>query len=180
MALPTTRTPASCWANGYSYTAETCTSGACDGGRGGLIGNSGDGFNGGNGGSAGWFGNGGDGGSGVAGGAGGAGGRGGLFIGNGGNGGLVVQPRRVPVVPVAPAVIPVSGRCTGLVGPEVSAGPGMFRVVPGVLVGMRACWRLTPAAAPVVQVAPVAPAVSVVTVAGPVVPGQWWCRWCGW
>ena len=72
---------------GYSWTAQTCPSGACDGGRGGLIGDGGDGINGGNGGSAGWFGTGGDGGAGINGGAGGNGGRGGLFLGNGGNGG---------------------------------------------------------------------------------------------
>lgn len=36
--------------NGYSYTAASCPTGACDGGNGGLIGNGGDGFNGGNGG----------------------------------------------------------------------------------------------------------------------------------
>lgn len=78
--------------NGYSYNGYegACTTGACTGGNGGLIGNGGSGFNGGNGGSAGWFGNGGDGGAGVAGingGAGGNGGRGGLLAGNGGNGG---------------------------------------------------------------------------------------------
>ena len=40
--------------NGYSYTAYAgaCTTGACNGGNGGLIGNGGDGFAGGNGGSA--------------------------------------------------------------------------------------------------------------------------------
>lgn len=79
--------------NGYSYTSYegACTSGACDGGNGGLIGNGGNGFNGGNGGAAGWFGNGGDGGAGVAGindGRGGNGGRGGLLVGNGGRGGV--------------------------------------------------------------------------------------------
>lgn len=77
--------------NGYSWTAETCTSGqVCAGGNGGLLGNGGNGYNGGNGGAAGWFGNGGNGGAGVdgaSGGAGGTGGTGGLFIGNGGNGG---------------------------------------------------------------------------------------------
>lgn len=51
--------------NGYSWTGYggVCTSGPCNGGSGGLIGNGGDGYNGGNGGSAGWFGNGGDGGA---------------------------------------------------------------------------------------------------------------------
>jgi CubicO group peptidase (beta-lactamase class C family) len=74
--------------NGYSWTAQTCPAGACDGGRGGLIGNGGDGFAGGRGGSAGWFGNGGNGGTAVEAGAdGGRGGSGGLFLGNGGNGG---------------------------------------------------------------------------------------------
>ena len=78
--------------NGYSYTTYegACTSGACDGGNAGLIGNGGNGFQGGNGGSAGWFGNGGHGAAGVAGinsGAGGDGGAGGLLMGNGGNGG---------------------------------------------------------------------------------------------
>ena len=78
--------------DGYSYTgyAGACTSGACDGGRAGLIGNGGNGFNGGNGGAAGWFGNGGAGGHGAAainGGAGGDGGRGGLILGDGGIGG---------------------------------------------------------------------------------------------
>jgi hypothetical protein len=78
--------------NGYSYTGYegACTSGACDGGDAGLIGNGGNGFNGGNGGAAGLFGNGGDGGAGVVdikGGAGGRGGQGGLFFGDGGRGG---------------------------------------------------------------------------------------------
>ena len=78
--------------NGYSYTGYegACTSGACDGGNGGLIGNGGNGFNGGNGGAAGWFGHGGDGGAGVAGvngGAAGHGGQGGLLFGDGGHGG---------------------------------------------------------------------------------------------
>ena len=80
------------YGNGFSYTAYagTCTSGACDGGNGGLIGNGGNGFNGGNGGSAGWFGTGGAGGTGLAeinGGAGGKGGSGGLLMGDGGAGG---------------------------------------------------------------------------------------------
>ena len=80
--------------NGYSWTAETCPQGNCNGGWGGLIGNGGNGYGGGNGGPAGWFGNGGNGGTGqsplgdgVDGGFGGRGGRGGLFLGNGGNGG---------------------------------------------------------------------------------------------
>ena len=78
--------------NGYSFTdyGGTCSSGSCDGGKAGLIGNGGNGFNGGNGGAAGWFGNGGAGGAGVAGindGAGGNGGRAGLFFGDGGNSG---------------------------------------------------------------------------------------------
>jgi CubicO group peptidase (beta-lactamase class C family) len=76
--------------NGYSYTgyAGACTSGACNGGIGGLIGNGGDGFAGGNGGSAGWFGSGGNGGAATAvGAAGGKGGSGGLFVGRGGDGG---------------------------------------------------------------------------------------------
>jgi len=83
-------------ANWYFPTlpADTCTSGACNGGNAGLIGNGGNGgwqprasYNGGNGGSAGWFGDGGDGGAGELGGAGGSGGTGGLFWGNGGRGG---------------------------------------------------------------------------------------------
>jgi hypothetical protein len=76
--------------NGFTYTQYegACTSGACDGGRAGLLfGNGGGGYAGGNGGAAGWFGYGGNGGAGVSGGNGGAGGRGGLFLGNGGNGG---------------------------------------------------------------------------------------------
>ena len=78
------------WGNGYSYTAYAgaCTSGACNGGSGGVVGNGGDGFAGGNGGAAGWFGTGGAGGSATtAGGAGGKGGSGGLFFGSGGTGG---------------------------------------------------------------------------------------------
>jgi CubicO group peptidase (beta-lactamase class C family) len=78
------------WGNGYSYTAYAgaCTSGACNGGSGGVVGNGGDGFAGGNGGAAGWFGTGGAGGSATtAGGAGGKGGSGGLFFGGGGAGG---------------------------------------------------------------------------------------------
>ena len=65
--------------NGYSYTAYAgaCTTGACNGGNAGLIGNGGDGFAGGNGGSGGlFFGNGGVGGAGVD-----------AVIENGGNGG---------------------------------------------------------------------------------------------
>ena len=76
--------------NGYSYTgyAGACTTGACNGGIGGLIGNGGDGFAGGNGGSAGWFGSGGHGGAATTvGAAGGKGGSGGLFVGRGGDGG---------------------------------------------------------------------------------------------
>ena len=76
--------------NGYSYTSYggACTTGACNGGTGGLIGNGGDGFAGGNGGSAGWFGSGGKGGAATAvGGTGGRGGAGGLFVGDGGQGG---------------------------------------------------------------------------------------------
>ena len=76
--------------NGYSYTSYggACTSGACDGGNAGLVGNGGDGFAGGNGGAAGWFGNGGAGGAATTpGGNGGNGGVGGLFSGNGGAGG---------------------------------------------------------------------------------------------
>ena len=51
--------------NGYSYTAYAgaCTSGACAGGRGGLVGSGGDGYAGGAGGAAGWFGHGGNGGA---------------------------------------------------------------------------------------------------------------------
>lgn len=76
------------WGNGYSWTAETCPTGPCNGGNAGLFGNGGDGFNGGHGGSAGWFGNGGDGGHATAPGAvGGNGGSGGLFVGSGGHGG---------------------------------------------------------------------------------------------
>ena len=76
--------------NGYSYTTYdgACTTGACDGGNGGLIGNGGDGFAGGNGGAARWFGSGGKGGAATtAGGTGGRGGSGGLFVGDGGQGG---------------------------------------------------------------------------------------------
>ena len=76
--------------DGYSYTAYegACTTGACDGGNSGLLGNGGNGFAGGNGGAAGWFGDGGNGGAATtAGGAGGKGGSGGLFSGNGGTGG---------------------------------------------------------------------------------------------
>ncbi|MBU3687653.1 MAG: hypothetical protein FGM25_14815, partial [Mycobacterium sp.] len=74
--------------NGYSWTAQSCPSGSCTGGRGGLVGSGGAGYNGGNGGNAGWFGNGGAGGDAqTPGGAGGVGGTGGLFIGSGGNGG---------------------------------------------------------------------------------------------
>jgi hypothetical protein len=76
--------------NGYSWTAATCPSGGCDGGKGGLVGNGGDGYGSGNGGSAGWFGRGGNGGDGLTGfpgGAGGSGGTGGMLLGNGGNGG---------------------------------------------------------------------------------------------
>jgi CubicO group peptidase (beta-lactamase class C family) len=76
--------------NGYSYTAYggACTTGACNGGVGGLIGNGGDGFAGGNGGAARWFGSGGTGGAATAvGGTGGRGGSGGLFMGDGGPGG---------------------------------------------------------------------------------------------
>ena len=76
--------------NGYSYMAYggACTTGACNGGTAGLIGNGGDGFAGGHGGSAGWFGSGGTGGAATAvGGTGGRGGAGGLFVGDGGQGG---------------------------------------------------------------------------------------------
>jgi len=76
--------------NGYSYTSYggACTSGACNGGNAGLVGNGGDGFAGGNGGAAGWFGNGGAGGAATRpGGNGGNGGAGGLLSGNGGTGG---------------------------------------------------------------------------------------------
>jgi CubicO group peptidase (beta-lactamase class C family) len=76
--------------NGYSYTSYggACTTGACNGGTAGLIGNGGDGFAGGHGGSAGWFGSGGTGGAATAvGGTGGRGGAGGLFAGDGGQGG---------------------------------------------------------------------------------------------
>ena len=76
--------------NGYSYTSYggACTTGACNGGTAGLIGNGGDGFAGGHGGSAGWFGSGGTGGAATAvGGTGGRGGAGGLFVGDGGQGG---------------------------------------------------------------------------------------------
>ena len=78
------------WGNGYSYTAYAgaCTTGACNGGSAGVIGNGGDGFAGGNGGAAGWFGTGGVGGAATtAGGAGGKGGSGGMFFGSGGAGG---------------------------------------------------------------------------------------------
>ena len=55
--------------NGYSYTSYegACTSGACNGGTGGWIGNGGNGFHGGVGGAAGWFGTGGSGGAGFIG-----------------------------------------------------------------------------------------------------------------
>ena len=75
---------------GYSYRgyAGACTSGACNGGIGGIVGNGGDAFAGGNGGAAGWFGAGGHGGAATtAGGTGGKGGSGGLFAGPGGYGG---------------------------------------------------------------------------------------------
>jgi hypothetical protein len=73
--------------NGYSWTAATCPTGSCTGGRGGLIGNGGNGYNGGDGGWAGWIGHGGAGGAALsAGGSGGVGGSGGLFIGDGGVG----------------------------------------------------------------------------------------------
>ncbi|MFM9035488.1 MAG: hypothetical protein ACKOQ4_14620, partial [Mycobacterium sp.] len=52
--------------SGYTYTGYegACTSGACNGGKAGLLfGNGGGGFAGGDGGSAGWFGNGGAGGA---------------------------------------------------------------------------------------------------------------------
>lgn len=74
--------------NGYSWTAETCLTGACDGGDGGAIGNGGRGFNGGSGGAAGWLGTGGDGGDALDPGAsGGSGGSGGVLFGAGGVGG---------------------------------------------------------------------------------------------
>jgi hypothetical protein len=75
--------------NGYTYTgyAGACTSGSCDGGTGGFIGNGGNGYNGGNGGAAGAFGSGGAGGDGITAVAGGTGGRGGLIVGDGGQGG---------------------------------------------------------------------------------------------
>ena len=76
--------------NGYSYAAYigACTTGACNGGVGGLIGNGGDGFAGGHGGAAGLLGAGGAGGAATtAGGTGGKGGSGGLFFGPGGAGG---------------------------------------------------------------------------------------------
>ena len=66
--------------NGYSWTAETCPSGSCAGGKAGLVGNGGAGFNGGRGGNALFVGSGGNGGAG--------GGTGYLGLaGNGGNGG---------------------------------------------------------------------------------------------
>ena len=83
--------------SGYTFTAAdvgttpNCLAGsACNGGKGGLIGNGGGGYQGGVGGAAGWFGNGGAGGGGIVAvnnGAGGFGGRGGLILGSGGNGG---------------------------------------------------------------------------------------------
>ena len=73
--------------NGYSWTDQTCRTGSCTGGDGGLLGNGGNGFNGGAGGAAGWFGNGGNGGAATNGATGGDGGRGGLLVGNGGIGG---------------------------------------------------------------------------------------------
>lgn len=76
------------WGNGYSWTAQTCPNGGCNGGKGGWIGNGGNGYGGGNGGDASGFGNGGNGGAAlVPGGKGGNGGNGGLLSGNGGNGG---------------------------------------------------------------------------------------------
>ncbi len=68
--------------NGYSFDDASCPTGACVGGRAGLIGNGGDGYNGGNGGDALLIGNGGNGGarldgSEAFGGDGGAGGDGG-------------------------------------------------------------------------------------------------------
>ena len=76
--------------NGYTYReyGGACTTGACDGGAGGVIGNGGGGFAGGDGGAAGWFGSGGAGGAATTpGGTGGKGGDGGLFVGDGGAGG---------------------------------------------------------------------------------------------
>ena len=73
--------------NGYSWTADTCPTGSCTGGNGGLVGNGGAGYNGGDGGQAGWFGRGGAGGAGVTVLNGGNGGSGGLFLGDGGAGG---------------------------------------------------------------------------------------------
>jgi hypothetical protein len=76
--------------NGFSYTADSCPTGSCNGGNGGVLGNGGAGYNGGNGGNAGWFGNGGAGGDAItvaSGGNGGNGGDGGLFAGSGGDGG---------------------------------------------------------------------------------------------
>ncbi len=74
--------------NGYSWTAQTCPTGPCTGGRGGVIGSGGSGFNGGDGGNARWFGNGGGGGDGADPGvSGGNGGRGGKIFGSGGVGG---------------------------------------------------------------------------------------------
>lgn len=81
--------------NGFSFDADTCPNGGCDGGRAGLVyGNGGNGWGGGDGGSAGLIGNGGDA-SPTArpyfklgvGAPGGNGGNGGLLFGNGGAGG---------------------------------------------------------------------------------------------
>ena len=75
--------------NGYSWTAQSCPTGSCTGGNGGLLGSGGTGYNGGDGGSASWIGRGGDGGAGLSAGTGGGnGGVGGLIFGNGGNGAI--------------------------------------------------------------------------------------------
>jgi len=79
--------------SGFSWTASTCTNGACNGGNAGLIGDGGDGYAGGNGGSAMLIGHGGNGGVGSVffnDGRGGDGGRAGVLWGNGGRGGAGV------------------------------------------------------------------------------------------
>jgi hypothetical protein len=81
------------YGSGFSWSAETCTSGVCNGGNAGLIGDGGDGFSGGNGGSAMLFGHGGNGGVGSVffnDGRGGDGGKAGVLWGNGGRGGAGV------------------------------------------------------------------------------------------
>ena len=114
--------------NGYSWTAQTCTSSAaCTGGSGGLLGNGGGSYSSGNGGSAGWFGNGGAGGAGVS-------------VPSGGSGARAVQAgcswataaaaapevvRPVPVDPAVTATATTQGCCR--CGAPVGQGAGRRR-----------------------------------------------------